>query len=854
MIVKSLRYKIILGFISFSILLLAVFIPSNIYYFNRKDKIGQVVNELNLIYRDLLKEFGNSESFFQYELTNPSFFISKSSVYIDDHLSFKKSITSKLNRLNETARNSGFWVTPYIDTIQTAVEQYNQSFKQLVNLAYERGYKDFGVEGQMRDYIHKLENIKGVNQTNVLSLRRHEKDYIIRNEQGYIDKLNLLSKVFSAEVAGSANLSQTQKESVNVVIKNYTALFNKMVELDRLMGLKDNSGLKKSFIQNKNYIERSFQDLINTADTQKTQLIHALEFYYVIISVVLLILSAIISLIMIQRLTKPLKKLTNYINCLIKNDFKVFGTLNVAKADLEVQMIYNEFNNMVNQLQQREEQRDNALAAMKESEAKFRELADMLPQSIFETDANGYFTYVNNTWLRTFGYNRTDLEERLNIAEILVSSNAMQLFDRERIESVEFRAIKKSCKDFPALVYSNKIVRNGETIGARGIIIDITERRKYIEALKREKSKAEESDRLKSAFLANMSHEIRTPMNAILGFADLLSDNSLTGQQQKEFIAHIKSSGQQLMNIIDDIIDIAKIEAGEVKIQNSPCFINEMIQETIVSHREILKRQNKEDVELTAFLFRKDAFTIDTDPFRLRQILDNLISNAIKFTEKGSIDVGYRFDHTDKITFFVRDTGIGIAQEKHDIIFERFRQIDETSNRNYGGTGLGLSITRNLVELLGGKIWVESMPEKGSCFCFYLPYNGTGKPIESSKKMVYKEKSIFEWYGKTILVVEDEPSNYNVLEAYLKESMASLIWAKDGQEALDICRNNKTIDLVLMDIQMPRMNGYEATPVLKKEFPNLPVIAQTAYAMSEEKIKCQKAGCDDYISKPVEKN
>ncbi|MFW6370094.1 MAG: hypothetical protein ACOC10_02685, partial [Bacteroidota bacterium] len=202
MIVKSLRYKIILGFISFSILLLAVFIPSNIYYFNRKDKIGQVVNELNLIYRDLLKEFGNSESFFQYELTNPSFFISKSSVYIDDHLSFKKSITSKLNRLNETARNSGFWVTPYIDTIQTAVEQYNQSFKQLVNLAYERGYKDFGVEGQMRDYIHKLENIKGVNQTNVLSLRRHEKDYIIRNEQGYIDKLNLLSKVFSAEVAG----------------------------------------------------------------------------------------------------------------------------------------------------------------------------------------------------------------------------------------------------------------------------------------------------------------------------------------------------------------------------------------------------------------------------------------------------------------------------------------------------------------------------------------------------------------------------------------------------------------------------------------------------------------------------
>ncbi|OQX81099.1 MAG: hypothetical protein B6D61_01105 [Bacteroidetes bacterium 4484_249] len=376
--------------------------------------------------------------------------------------------------------------------------------------------------------------------------------------------------------------------------------------------------------------------------------------------------------------------------------------------------------------------------------------------------------------------------------------------------------------------------------------------------LKIAKEKAEESDKLKSAFLANMSHEIRTPLNAILGFSSLLSPE-LEKEKAETYIQTISNSGYQLMNIISDIIDISKIEANQININIKNCTINKCLAELYESFKELINRDSSKDIELTFSSGEPNPdFTILTDPTRLKQIISNLLNNSIKFTEKGYVEFGYNITEQlqsegvkiKEILFYVKDTGIGIEKEKQDIIFKRFRQIDETFTKKHGGTGLGLAIAKNLIEKLGGRIWIDSVIGKGSVFYFTLPL----KLPEIQEKEVLQPVQTAEinWDGKTILVAEDVPSNYYIVEILLKKTGAKLMWAKNGLEAIEIYKKNKEkIDLILMDIQMPVMNGVEATRKIKKINRNIPVIAQTAYALDGDMEKFIKAGCDDYISKPV---
>ncbi|NJM15950.1 MAG: response regulator [Bacteroidales bacterium] len=320
-------------------------------------------------------------------------------------------------------------------------------------------------------------------------------------------------------------------------------------------------------------------------------------------------------------------------------------------------------------------------------------------------------------------------------------------------------------------------------------------------------------------------------------------------KDRKEYINHIKLSGEVLLNLINDIIDLAKIEAGEIKVNKSSTSINEIINELQFYYKEAINQSNK-NIELKIVRPTQEDFKIKTDPFRVKQILSNLIGNALKFTYKGYVEFGYELQGEHVIRFYVKDTGIGIPNDQLDIIFERFRQIENTSMRNFGGTGLGLSITKNLVELLGGKIWLESTLNKGTTFYFTLPFNKLKKadgPI--AKELEYKEN--YNWQHRTILIAEDDNASFEVLKLQLKNSKATVVRATTGKQAVEMIANNHKIDLVLMDIQMPELDGYEATRQIKTHSPHLPVIAQTAYAMSGEKEKSKKAGCDDYISKPV---
>jgi CheY-like chemotaxis protein len=247
-----------------------------------------------------------------------------------------------------------------------------------------------------------------------------------------------------------------------------------------------------------------------------------------------------------------------------------------------------------------------------------------------------------------------------------------------------------------------------------------------------------------------------------------------------------------------------------------------------------------------------DSISLNTDPVRLRQILGNLIGNAVKFTERGYIEIGYDIRDNgmgSNIRFFVKDSGIGIPKDKQTLIFERFRQLDDTSTRRFGGTGLGLSISKKLVDLLGGAIWVESQPGEGSEFYFTIPYKKEKNlpPVEPETFSFAK----YNWKNKTLLIAEDENSNFELIKASISKTGIRIIRAMNGEEALDIARANDDIDLILMDIRMPKMNGYDATRNIKSIKPDLPIIAITAYAMSEDEEKSLEAGCDRYISKPI---
>ncbi len=365
------------------------------------------------------------------------------------------------------------------------------------------------------------------------------------------------------------------------------------------------------------------------------------------------------------------------------------------------------------------------------------------------------------------------------------------------------------------------------------------------------KNKAEESDKLKTAFLANMSHEIRTPMNGILGFAEMLNDNKLSAANRKKYLDIINSNGKMLINLIDDIIDFAKIESGQVNMIQDDFSLNNLLKQVRSTFLAGRLKQTKSNVALRITKpFKDEKSYIRTDPVRLRQILTNLVGNSVKFTQEGFIEFGYNLTADNYLQFHVKDTGIGISKEKLGLIFERFIQADSSPSRKYGGSGLGLAISKGLVELLGGKMWAESTLNKGSAFYFTIPFVPVAKKIE--EKIDSKaSRTGYCWEGKVFLIAEDDKFSYKFLEGFLKQTKADVLWAADGKEAIEMCHNHGDIDLILMDIQMPEMNGLVATTEIKKFNHNIPVIAQTANAISEERQRCIKAGCDDFITKPV---
>jgi hypothetical protein len=405
------------------------------------------------------------------------------------------------------------------------------------------------------------------------------------------------------------------------------------------------------------------------------------------------------------------------------------------------------------------------------------------------------------------------------------------------------------------------IIHDGKIVAIQGMFRDITESKQAESELIKAKERAEESNRLKSAFLANMSHEIRTPMNGILGFSDLLKTPNLSGEKQQKYIEVIEKSGKRMLNIINDIVDISKIEAGLINVDIKEYNVNEQI--------EYIYTFFKPEVEAKGMqLFFKNTLpvkeaTINTDREKLFAILTNLIKNAIKYSVEGSIEFGYVLkmgseiidqSRNAELEFFVKDTGIGIPKDRQEDVFERFIQADIMDTMARQGAGLGLSISKAYIEMLGGEIWVESEEDIGSTFYFTLPYNAVlkEKKIEITPEVSDNTKNHIK--NLKILIAEDDEASEMIISINVSEFSNEILKARTGTEAVETCRNNPDIDLILMDIKMPDLDGYEATGQIRQFNKEVIIIAQTAYGLSGDREKSLDAGCNDYISKPIKKD
>lgn len=359
------------------------------------------------------------------------------------------------------------------------------------------------------------------------------------------------------------------------------------------------------------------------------------------------------------------------------------------------------------------------------------------------------------------------------------------------------------------------------------------------------KEMIEESDELKTAFLQNISHKIRTPLNGIIGFSELLNHEDLNKDEIKEFTSLIGQSGKRLLEIVNNVLDISKIQTGQVRIERKPVSINSLFSDLLTFFDPVAKAKS---INLNYHIPENEDRTIFSDEGKLNQILTNLISNAIKFTKSGDIDYGYEIKD-DFVQLYVKDTGLGIPPKLYEKVFEKFVQTDQSSCKDYEGAGLGLSICKGLVELLGGNIWFDSEINKGSTFYFVIPYKTIVEPSQTVEKYsgIPGKRS-----PRIILIAEDDWISFQYLRTILEKSDITVLHAENGEQAVDIVRNTSEIDLILMDIKMPVMDGIEATKIIKRIRPDLPIIAQTAYTYSEERSKISAIGCDEYLAKPLE--
>jgi len=500
----------------------------------------------------------------------------------------------------------------------------------------------------------------------------------------------------------------------------------------------------------------------------------------------------------------------------------------------------------------------NAREVLAEKERRYRTFINTSHDMIFIKDDQMQYIVVNDRLVNFFGLTREKILGKTDF-DLMNEAEALNWKKSDEKTLQQMSLVVTEEKIDGRIYETNKfpLLLSGNKTGIGGFIRDVTEIKQMLSDLTDAKNRAEENDRLKTAFLNNLSHEIRTPLNGIVGFSELINDPAIDEKERARFGAIVKQNSDRLLAIITDIISIATIEAGQEKLRVSEADVNNMMNDLCQHYRMVLNNGQVEINFHTALSVEEAQVLIDGT--KLAQVISNLVDNAIKFTEKGSIKVecSRQFDW---LHFSVQDTGIGIPEEYQQVIFERFRQVDNDKEVVYRGNGLGLAISKAYIELMGGVIGVRSEPSKGSCFYFSIPYRPAvaEAPVKEHPMTLKNEDGPMEkdtyTTEKLLLIAEDEESNYLLTEKMLAPYPYRIIHVTNGQAAIDQCFENPAIEMALMDLKMPGINGYEATRRIRELRPDMPIVAVTAYALSGDREKALEAGCNDYLSKPFDRH
>lgn len=490
----------------------------------------------------------------------------------------------------------------------------------------------------------------------------------------------------------------------------------------------------------------------------------------------------------------------------------------------------------------------NSEKVIKESNARFKMLSDLSFEGIL-IHKDGVVIEVNSSLEKLTQYSREEIIGNNGVELLVVDEyipTILENIKKNLTTPYELELKRKDGTNIWVEIEAENFYYDGQDVRAAAIR-DVSLRKENDQKLQKALYEAQESERLKSAFLSTISHELRTPLNAVIGFSDLI-DKSMSIDEAVSLSKMIFDSGNHLLKIINDIFDLSVLEEGTIVLLKEKHNLYDLLDEVLEHSYQEKRKMGKANLKLSFDIENKyKDLIIVTDHKRFKQILIHLIKNALKYTKEGSIEIGFSIIQ-NAIKFYVKDTGIGIAKDKQEIIFNLFRQLDDSHTREFEGVGIGLSIAKSLCENLGGKMSLESELNRGSTFYFTIPYE-TEKEETAKIKDASNERNILS--GKTILIAEDDISSFELLKMYLTPLNANVLWARNGIEAIKIFKKNKSIDLVLMDIKMPALSGYVAAKEIKKISPLIPIIAQTAYAFENEKTIALEAGCDDYVSKPI---
>jgi PAS domain S-box-containing protein len=500
-----------------------------------------------------------------------------------------------------------------------------------------------------------------------------------------------------------------------------------------------------------------------------------------------------------------------------------------------------------------------------EKELKFRtqQLTGLVansPDSICFKGENGEWVLANDAALSIFGLEGVDYQHKSNEELIALSKGVSDYltddlrtddlaWEQKKLLKFETEIRKKDDEQITLEVVKLPLFHTtGERKGMVSIGRDVTSRKEHEQELKLAKERAEEADILKSAFLANMSHEIRTPLNAILGFSGLMADYSLDPEAFSKFINIIQVNGKQLLTIIDDILLVSKLQVNQIKVATAEFELKQVFSKLHQQYTQELSILSEKKIDLRIRRGNKNSLVkIKTDRDKFHQIFSKLIRNAIKFTTKGIVEFGFDLKENNELVFYVKDTGVGISEDKKEIVFKKFRQADDSTTREYGGTGLGLSIVKGLIDLLKGKLWLESELGKGTTFYFTLPLES----VEVKEMPVITESINANWEDKKLLIVDDVKESVLLLSEVLKPTGIEIFAASNGAQAVKLFKDNPGIDLVLMDIQLPGMNGLQTSTEIKKLNPKVPIIVQTAFGQDGYEQKIKEVGCEDILFKPI---